>query len=146
MRAKFSIGVGFTIALCVYTAYATSGAHMNQAVSLAMFATGALSFSHFLGYAAVQLAASYFGTALAYFVYRGESSRVDERRFTPPTADQILHFTNGTKTIVGSRATAAMFCGQKRWQKNTLMRLASGVAGFPDSHLSNFGLFVDQVG
>jgi len=106
-----NIGVGFSIAMCVYATYNTSGAHLNPAVSLAVASLGLLSIPHFFAYCLVQTVGAFLGAALSYLVY----------------IDQVTHFTHGAKLIVGSNATAGLFCS------------------FPEPHVSNCSCFVDQV-
>jgi glycerol uptake facilitator-like aquaporin len=69
--ANVNIGVGFSIAMCVYATYNTSGAHLNPAVSLAVVSLGLLSTPHFFAYCAVQTLGAFLGVALSYFVYLG---------------------------------------------------------------------------
>ncbi|KAI6181672.1 Major intrinsic protein domain containing protein [Aphelenchoides besseyi] len=82
---NLNIGVGFAIALCVYSTYNTSGAHLNPAVSITMVTLGLLSIPHFFGYVLVQTVGAFFG-------------------------HQILKFTHGAKLITGHNATAGLFC------------------------------------
>ncbi|KAI6222515.1 Major intrinsic protein domain containing protein [Aphelenchoides besseyi] len=91
---NLNIGVGFAIALCVYSTYNTSGAHLNPAVSITMVTLGLLSIPHFFGYVLVQTVGAFLGVGLTYFIYQ----------------DQILKFTHGAKLITGQNATAGLFC------------------------------------
>ncbi|KAI6197714.1 putative aquaporin-9 [Aphelenchoides besseyi] len=64
---NLNIGVGFAIALCVYSTYNTSGAHLNPAVSITMVTLGLLSIPHFFGYVLVQTVGAFFGCWLDIF-------------------------------------------------------------------------------
>jgi aquaporin Z len=58
--------IGATLALIILLIGGISGAHVNPAVSLAMFVKGGLSSTEFVGYAFAQLA----GGAAAYYAYK----------------------------------------------------------------------------
>lgn len=57
--------IGATLALIILLIGGISGAHVNPAVSLAMFVKGALSGSELVGYAVAQSA----GAVAAYYAY-----------------------------------------------------------------------------
>lgn len=58
--------IGATLALVVYTIGGISGAHVNPAVSFAMYMKGTLSMNEYLMYMVVQLA----GAFAALYTYR----------------------------------------------------------------------------
>ncbi len=58
--------IGATLALIVYSIGGISGAHVNPAVSFAMYMKGALSINEFIHYTLVQLA----GAFAALYTYR----------------------------------------------------------------------------
>ncbi len=58
--------IGATLALIVYSIGGISGAHVNPAVSFAMYMKGALSMNEYLMYTLVQLA----GAFAALYTYR----------------------------------------------------------------------------
>ncbi|KAI6239493.1 Major intrinsic protein domain containing protein [Aphelenchoides fujianensis] len=108
-----NIGVGFAIALCVYSTYNTSGAHMNPAVSFTMVTLGLLSVPHFFGYVLVQTLGAFLGVAVSYLVYQ----------------DQILTFTHGAKLITGSNATAGLFCSFPEAHVSNLSAFVDQIVG-----------------
>lgn len=57
--------IGATLALIILLIGGISGAHVNPAVSFAMFVKGALSGTDLLGYAVAQIA----GATAAYYAY-----------------------------------------------------------------------------
>lgn len=58
--------IGLTLALVIFLVGGLSGAHVNPAVSLAMFVNGSLSTAELVGYAVVQLA----GAITAVYVFK----------------------------------------------------------------------------
>ena len=60
------LAIGGVLALIVYLIGKQSGAHVNPAISTAMFVKGALSMNEYLGYVASQVA----GGVASLYVYR----------------------------------------------------------------------------
>lgn len=108
---NINVGVALGIALGVAITAKLSGGHINPAVSAGFLALGQLKPVRFLLYVLVQTAGAFIGAALAYLVYR----------------DAITAIDNGTRYVVGSRATAHIF------------------ASYPAPHLTAFGGLIDQI-
>jgi aquaporin Z len=58
--------IGLTLALVIYAIGGISGAHVNPAVTFAMYMKGTLSMNEFLSYSAVQL----LGAFAALYAYK----------------------------------------------------------------------------
>lgn len=73
-----SFGWGLAVYVGVIMA-AKSGSHLNPAVSLAMSLLGKLSWSDFVGYVIAQLAGAFFGSTIAYLVYKDHFDITEEK-------------------------------------------------------------------
>jgi aquaporin Z len=65
LTGNFAV-IGATLALVIYLIGNTSGAHVNPAVSVALFLNGTLNAEEFVGYTAAQMSAG----VVAYLAYR----------------------------------------------------------------------------
>uniref|UniRef100_A0A0N5AHI6 Aquaporin-9 n=1 Tax=Syphacia muris TaxID=451379 RepID=A0A0N5AHI6_9BILA len=66
---QVNLGWGFAIALSVYSAWKTSGGHVNPAVTAVLYILGKISFTHSVCYCIAQTLGAAFGAALSYEVY-----------------------------------------------------------------------------
>ncbi|MFH4979554.1 hypothetical protein AB6A40_006263 [Gnathostoma spinigerum] len=90
---QVNFGWGFAIALGVYSAWKTSGGHVNPAVTIVLYILGKISFVHSLLYYVAQTAGAAFGAALSYGVY----------------IEALDSFDGGIRQIDGPNGTAAIF-------------------------------------
>jgi glycerol uptake facilitator protein len=70
-------GWGFALMIAVYLTGWVSGAHLNPAVSLAMFVMGKISMNVMIGYAMAQLLGAMIGAFLVYLVYLNHFNATD---------------------------------------------------------------------
>ncbi|HTH56144.1 MAG TPA: MIP/aquaporin family protein [Cyclobacteriaceae bacterium] len=63
------IGWGIAVTLAIYAVGSISGAHLNPAVTLAMFYRGMLPADQMIGYIVAQLAGAFVGSALVWVHY-----------------------------------------------------------------------------
>uniref|UniRef100_A0AC34RR12 Aquaporin n=2 Tax=Panagrolaimus sp. JU765 TaxID=591449 RepID=A0AC34RR12_9BILA len=104
-------GVGLGIAFGIAVTAKASGGHINPAVTIAMLAVKKIKVLNALAYIAAQYLGAFLGAAVTFAVYY----------------DAIKAFDAGTRSVIGTRATAHIF------------------ASYPAPHLSTCGGFVDQV-
>ena len=63
------LGWGLAVTLGIYAAYRFSGAHLNPAITVALWATGDFESGLVLGYIAAQLAGAFTGAVLVWLYY-----------------------------------------------------------------------------
>uniref|UniRef100_A0AAU6SI46 Aquaporin 8 n=1 Tax=Steinernema feltiae TaxID=52066 RepID=A0AAU6SI46_STEFE len=102
---------GFGFAFAVYLAANVSGAHLNPAISLTAFILGNISLLKVLLYTFAQLLGAFAGAAIAFLGH----------------LDDLNHFSNGERLVVGENATAGLF------------------ATYPSPHMSILGSLFDQI-
>ena len=73
-----ALGWGIAVFTGVYVSAASSGAHLNPAVTLAFAATGKLSWSLVVQYILAQFAGAMFGAFLSWLVYRQHFDATDD--------------------------------------------------------------------
>lgn len=66
---QVNLGWGFAIALSVYSAWKTSGGHVNPAVTAVLYILGKVPFTHSLLYCVAQILGAGVGAGLSYVVY-----------------------------------------------------------------------------
>ncbi len=71
------IGWGLAVALAVYAIHSISGAHINPAVTLALFARGDLEGIMVAGYIAAQVAGAFAGAVLVWLFYFSHWERTE---------------------------------------------------------------------
>uniref|UniRef100_A0A0M3HNW4 Aquaporin-9 n=1 Tax=Ascaris lumbricoides TaxID=6252 RepID=A0A0M3HNW4_ASCLU len=90
---QVNLGWGFAISLSVYSAWRTSGGHVNPAVTAALFILGKISFVHSLLYVVAQMFGAAFGAGLSYIVYY----------------EAINNFDGGVRALDGVNGTGFIF-------------------------------------
>jgi len=100
------IGWGISVTLAIYAVGSISGAHLNPAVTLAMFYQGALPANQVVGYILAQLAGAFVGSALVwvhYLPHWKETPDADIKRAVFCTAPAIRNtFSNLVSEIIAT--------------------------------------------
>jgi glycerol uptake facilitator protein len=111
------IGWGLSVTLAIYAVGSISGAHLNPAVTLAMFYQGTLPANQVLGYILAQLAGAFVGSVLVwvhYLPHWKETVDVDAKRAVFCTAPAIRNtLSNLVSEIIGTAVLvlAILFVG-----------------------------------
>lgn len=111
------IGWGLSVTLAIYAVGNISGAHLNPAVTLAMFYQGALPSNQVFGYILAQLAGAFAGSVLVwvhYLPHWKETLDVDAKRAVFCTAPAIRNtLSNLVSEIIGTAilVLAILFVG-----------------------------------
>ncbi|KAJ1112820.1 hypothetical protein NDU88_001081 [Pleurodeles waltl] len=95
-KAQFlsvNMAFGYAVTAGAYVCAGVSGAHLNPAVSLAMFLLRRMTFKLMLVYCLAQFLGAFFGAAIVFALY----------------FDALYVYSGGNFTVVGPQATAGIF-------------------------------------
>ncbi|VDK42615.1 unnamed protein product [Anisakis simplex] len=90
---QVNLGWGFAICLSVYSAWKTSGGHVNPAVTIVLYILGKISLVHSLLFVVAQTFGAAFGAGLSYIVYY----------------EAINNFDGGIRALDGVNGTGFIF-------------------------------------
>ncbi len=89
-----SMAAGLAVTFGIYVAMSRSGAHINPAVSIAMFALGRMSFGSLAGYVAAQMLGGMTGALMVYLAYKRHYDETEDESLklaTFSTSPAIRH-------------------------------------------------------
>ncbi|NP_001082310.1 aquaporin [Xenopus laevis] len=121
-KAQFlsvNMAFGFAVTAGAYVCAGVSGAHLNPAVSLAMFILKKLSWKLFLIYCLAQFLGAFIGAALVFSLYY----------------DALHVYSNGNWTVYGPQSTAGIFASYPSEH-------LSAINGFTDQVIATAALLI----
>ncbi|KAM4700643.1 aquaporin-3-like [Discoglossus pictus] len=121
-KAQFlsvNMAFGFAVTAGAYVCAGVSGAHLNPAVSLAMYFLRKMTLKLMLVYCLAQFFGAFVGAAMVFFLY----------------FDALHVYSNGTWTVYGPQATAGIFASYPSEH-------LSAINGFTDQVIATSALLI----